>query len=158
MGAKNVILFGGAADSPETTHDINLAVEGIPLESILDADVAVQEILQQPFDLVSREDNPRFFAVVARYGRVLYGPDSHRRTLGDFLDDERLGGRLPPAMVGRLKKYMAFRHRLSRNYHAAARRRKIDTDTTVNSRTSDLQCKYIPGSLPAPYITFCPAV
>ena len=72
MGARRVILFGAAVDSPETTHDIDLAVEGIPLESILDADVVVQEILQQPFDLVSREDNPEFFAVVARYGRVLY--------------------------------------------------------------------------------------
>ena len=44
------------------------------------------------------------------------GPDSHRRTLDDFLDDKHLGGRLSPEVVGRLKKYMAFRHRFTHGY------------------------------------------
>lgn len=73
MGATRVILFGSAAVDPARAGDIDLAVEGIPPERILDADVALMDILQQPFDLVARELNPRFFCVVERYGRVLYG-------------------------------------------------------------------------------------
>ena len=60
MGARKVILFGSAAEKPESANDIDLAVEGIPLNRILDADVAVGDILRQPYDLVSREDNSLF--------------------------------------------------------------------------------------------------
>jgi len=73
MGAKRVILFGSAATDPQQAGDVDLAVEGIPPEHILDADVALMDILQQPFDLVARELNPQFFSVVERYGKVLYG-------------------------------------------------------------------------------------
>jgi predicted nucleotidyltransferase len=73
MGARTVILFGSAAAMPSLANDIDLAVEGIPPERILDADVAVMDILGQPFDLVARELNPRFYAVVERYGKLLYG-------------------------------------------------------------------------------------
>jgi predicted nucleotidyltransferase len=72
MGARKVILFGSAATAPEQANDIDLAVEGIPLGRILDADVAVHDILKQPLDLVSREENPEFFDIVKCYGRVLY--------------------------------------------------------------------------------------
>ena len=73
MGACKVILFGSAAEKPESANDIDLAVEGIPLNRILDADVEVGDILRQPYDLVSREDNSRFFEIISRYGKVLYG-------------------------------------------------------------------------------------
>jgi predicted nucleotidyltransferase len=73
MGAKKIILFGSAAEYPESAADIDLAVEGIPLSRILDADVEVGEILRQPYDLVSREENSRFFEIISRYGKVLYG-------------------------------------------------------------------------------------
>ena len=73
LGAKRVILFGSAVDDPERAVDLDLAVEGIPPGRVLDADVALMDILQQPFDLVSRELNPQFFAVVRQYGKVLYG-------------------------------------------------------------------------------------
>ena len=73
MGAHKVILFGSAAENPESAGDIDLAVEGIPLNRILDADVEIGDILRQPYDLVSREDNSRFFEIISRYGKVLYG-------------------------------------------------------------------------------------
>ena len=73
MGARKVILFGGAAENPESANDIDLAVEGIPLNRILDADVEVDDILRQPYDLVSREENSDFLNIISRYGRVLYG-------------------------------------------------------------------------------------
>jgi len=73
MGARKVILFGSAAENPESANDIDLAVEGIPLNRILDADVEVDDILRQPYDLVSREENSDFFEIISRYGKVLYG-------------------------------------------------------------------------------------
>lgn len=73
MGAQRVFLFGSATTDPQRAGDVDLAVEGIPPERILDAEVALMDILRQPFDLVSRELNPRFFSVVERYGRALYG-------------------------------------------------------------------------------------
>ena len=73
FGARKVILFGSAAENPESASDIDLAVDGIPLTRILDADVEVGDILQQPYDLVSREENSDFFEIISRYGKVLYG-------------------------------------------------------------------------------------
>ena len=73
MGARKVILFGSAAENPESAGDIDLAVEGIPLNRILDADVEIGDILRQPYDLVSREENSGFFEIISRYGKVLYG-------------------------------------------------------------------------------------
>ena len=73
MGANKVILFGGAAVSPERASDIDLAVEGIPPERILDADVALMEILGQSFDLVSRDLDPEFFDIATSYGKILHG-------------------------------------------------------------------------------------
>jgi predicted nucleotidyltransferase len=72
MGAKRVVLFGSAARSLERARDIDLAVEGIPLNRLLDADLAVNEALKCPTDLVSREEAPGFYEVATREGVVLY--------------------------------------------------------------------------------------
>lgn len=72
MGAKRVVLFGSCATDPNTAVDVDLAVEGIPLDRLLDADVKVHEMLRAPTDLVSREENPTLYDVVVRYGKVLY--------------------------------------------------------------------------------------
>lgn len=72
MGAKRIILFGSMVESPEKAHDVDIAVEGIPLNRILEADVKIHEVLQTPIDLISREESPVFFDIVKDYGRVLY--------------------------------------------------------------------------------------
>ena len=72
LGARRVLLFGSFLDSPGNAHDIDLAVDGIPLNRLLDADVAVQDILEVPADLVSREENPALFEIVATRGKVLF--------------------------------------------------------------------------------------
>jgi predicted nucleotidyltransferase len=72
LGARRVLLFGSFLHDPDKARDIDLAVEGIPLNRILDADVMIQEILEVPADLVSREENPSFFDIVARRGKVLF--------------------------------------------------------------------------------------
>ena len=48
-------------------------MEGIAPERILDADVELTKILEQPFDLVAREMNPEFFSIVMKYGKVMHG-------------------------------------------------------------------------------------
>ncbi len=73
MGASKVVLFGSAAEDSASANDIDIAVEGIPLNRILDADVKIGDILEQSHDLVSREENPPFFEIISRYGKVLYG-------------------------------------------------------------------------------------
>jgi predicted nucleotidyltransferase len=73
MGARRVILFGSAAESCEAANDIDLGVEGIPLNRILAADAALMDILRQPFDLLAREQNPAMFEIISRYGKRLYG-------------------------------------------------------------------------------------
>jgi predicted nucleotidyltransferase len=72
MGARTVVLFGSMVDTPETARDVDLAVEGIPLSRILEADVAVHDLLGVPTDLVSHEESPAFFDVVKDYGRILF--------------------------------------------------------------------------------------
>lgn len=72
MGARRVVLFGSAARSLETARDIDLAVEGIPLDRLIDADFAVHEALSYPSDLVSREEAPAFYDLATREGVVLY--------------------------------------------------------------------------------------
>jgi hypothetical protein len=59
-------------DSPATARNIDIAVEGIPLNRLLDADVAVHDILRAPFDLFSREEKSAFFEIIQQRGRVLY--------------------------------------------------------------------------------------
>ena len=71
LGAKRVVLFGSCATDPNTAADVDLAVEGIPLNRLLDADVQVHETLHAPTDLVSREENPTLYDIVVRYGKVL---------------------------------------------------------------------------------------
>jgi len=72
LGARRVVLFGSAARSLEEARDIDLAVEGIPLYRLLDADLAVHEALNYPSDLVSREETPGFYDLDTREGIVLY--------------------------------------------------------------------------------------
>jgi predicted nucleotidyltransferase len=72
MGARRVLLFGSAATQPESARDVDVAVEGIPLPRLLEADARVHDILQVPTDLVSREESPGFYDLVSRSAKVLY--------------------------------------------------------------------------------------
>jgi predicted nucleotidyltransferase len=76
FGARRVLLFGSYADSPEQARDIDLAVEGIPLARLLDADAAILDILDAPYDLVSREDQGDFYDLISPRARVLFDQDA----------------------------------------------------------------------------------
>jgi len=71
-GARRVLLFGSSVTAPETARDLDLAVEGIPLRRLLDAELAVYMVLKTPFDLVSREEAPAFYDRIREHARVLH--------------------------------------------------------------------------------------
>ena len=71
-GARRVLLFGSSVTAPETARDLDLAVEGIPLRRLLDAELAVYRVLETPFDLVSREEAPAFYDRIREHARVLH--------------------------------------------------------------------------------------
>ena len=71
-GAQRVLLFGSYLHAPEGARDIDLAVQGIPLSRLLDADLALYKTFRTSFDLVSREEDPAFFDLIRTEARVLY--------------------------------------------------------------------------------------
>lgn len=72
FGARRVLLFGSYARAPRMARDVDIAVEGIPVSKLWRADGAVADALGVPFDLVSSEANPEFFALVGKRAKVLY--------------------------------------------------------------------------------------
>jgi predicted nucleotidyltransferase len=72
MGARRVLLFGSAVTSPASAQDVDVAVEGIPLRGLLEADARVHDILKMPTDLISREEMPAFFDLIRPTAKVLY--------------------------------------------------------------------------------------
>ena len=72
MGARRVVVYGEAAETPENTVDVDLAVEGIPVTKLVEASAAVHELLGVPTDLLTREENPALYKLVSRFGLVLY--------------------------------------------------------------------------------------
>ncbi len=72
FGADRVIVFGSYVSSPDTARDIDLGVEGIPLSRLGAAEMAIYQVLRRPFDLVSREETPEFFALIAKNSGTLY--------------------------------------------------------------------------------------
>jgi len=72
LGAKRIIVFGSYIRSPESAHDIDIGVEGIPLRRLGAAELAVYRLLRLPFDLISREETPQFFSMVESHADTLY--------------------------------------------------------------------------------------
>jgi predicted nucleotidyltransferase len=72
LGARRVLLFGSYAYDPEHARDLDLAVEGIPLERLGMAGLECYRLLRVPLDLVSREESPAFFNLIAQDAVTLY--------------------------------------------------------------------------------------
>ncbi len=72
LGARRVLLFGSYTHDPEHAHDIDLAVEGIPLGCLWRADGEVASAVDVPVDLIFKEEMPEFFALVSKDAQVLY--------------------------------------------------------------------------------------
>jgi len=72
FGAKRVLLFGSCVGDPARARDVDLAEEGIPFERLGMAELTVYRLLRSPFDLISREEDPRFFDLVSKKAVTLY--------------------------------------------------------------------------------------
>ena len=71
-GATRILLFGSAAETPETAHDLDLAVDGIEGRAFFTAGAKVEDELDLSLDLVPLTPPSRFARYIERKGRVLY--------------------------------------------------------------------------------------
>lgn len=71
-GAVRIVLFGSAMDSPETAHDLDLAVDGIEGWDFFRAAAEVEKELSVGLDLIPLSPPSRFTRYIERKGQVLY--------------------------------------------------------------------------------------
>jgi predicted nucleotidyltransferase len=72
FGAKRLILFGSAIDSPDTARDLDVACEGIAGWDLFRLGARLEEELTTPIDLVPLRPGDRFSRYVESKGRVIY--------------------------------------------------------------------------------------
>ncbi|MBS1249495.1 MAG: hypothetical protein MAG431_01075 [Chloroflexi bacterium] len=71
--AKKVILFGSGSLSATESHDIDLAVEGIPDAQFFKFYSELIFSLSKPVDLVDLSGESRFKNLIVSEGTLLYG-------------------------------------------------------------------------------------
>jgi len=72
FGAKRLILFGSAMESPETARDIDLACDGVDGWKLFELGASIEEEIGIPVDIVPLEPTTRFTRYIAKKGRVVY--------------------------------------------------------------------------------------
>jgi len=72
FGAKRLILFGSAMESPETARDIDLACDGVDGWKFFELGASIEEEIGIPVDIVPLEPTTRFTRYIAKKGRVVY--------------------------------------------------------------------------------------
>ncbi|NIL98989.1 MAG: DNA polymerase III subunit beta [Planctomycetales bacterium] len=72
FGATRLILFGSAAESPETARDLDLACEGITGWDLFRLGARLEQELTAPVDLIPLRPDDRFSRYVESKGRVIY--------------------------------------------------------------------------------------
>jgi predicted nucleotidyltransferase len=70
-GAKRMFLFGSVLDDPETAHDIDIAVEGVPADSFFSLYGELMGLFHGLVDLVEL-DSSYFSQLIREYGRCIY--------------------------------------------------------------------------------------
>lgn len=70
-GASRLILFGSAAESPETARDIDLACSGVHGWKLYELAARLEDELQVPLDLVPLTPASRFTRRIEERGKVL---------------------------------------------------------------------------------------
>lgn len=71
-GATRVLIFGSYLQDPHKARDIDLAAEGIPLNCAWKAGGAISEIVDFPYDLVFKEENPAFYELIKKHAAIIY--------------------------------------------------------------------------------------
>ena len=72
FGATRLILFGSAAESPETARDLDLACEGVEGWDLFRFAAKLEDELKTRIDLVPLRHGDRFARHVQARGRVIY--------------------------------------------------------------------------------------
>jgi len=72
FGARKLILFGSAAESPPAARDLDLLCEGVEGWDLFRLGARLEEELPVPVDLVPYGPDDPFCHCVAARGRVLY--------------------------------------------------------------------------------------
>ena len=67
------MLFGSSLENDSASHDINLAVEGLPADKFFEFYGALLLSLSKAVDLVDLNTKNRFTEFILRKGRVIYG-------------------------------------------------------------------------------------
>jgi len=70
-GAREVYLFGSAADRPEQeASDIDLAISGLPPEKFFRAMSTAADLLDRPLDLIDLDEDNLFNRHLRKYGKL----------------------------------------------------------------------------------------
>ncbi len=72
FGAKKLILFGSAVESPETACDLDIACDGVDGWKIFELGAQIEEETGIPVDIVPLKPTTRFTRYITKKGRVLY--------------------------------------------------------------------------------------
>lgn len=70
-GANRLIVFGSAADSPDTARDLDLACAGVEGWKLYELGARLEQALNMPLDLVPLEPSTHFTRMIERHGKVL---------------------------------------------------------------------------------------
>jgi predicted nucleotidyltransferase len=71
--AKRVVLFGSSVDPSRESHDIDIAVEGVPPADFFRYYGELIFALSKPVDIVDLAAKSKFVRLALREGELLYG-------------------------------------------------------------------------------------
>ena len=72
FGAKKLILFGSAVESPETACDLDIACDGVEGWKLFELGANMEEDIGIPVDIVPLKPATRFIRHIIKKGRLLY--------------------------------------------------------------------------------------
>jgi predicted nucleotidyltransferase len=72
FGAKRLILFGSAAEAPESARDLDIACDGVEGWKLFELGAKIEEEIGMPVDIVPLQPVNRFTQYIAKRGRVIY--------------------------------------------------------------------------------------
>jgi uncharacterized protein len=72
FGVQRLILFGSAAESPDTARDIDLACEGVEGWRFFELGARLEEETRADVDLIPLDADDEFSQYILDTGRVLY--------------------------------------------------------------------------------------
>lgn len=71
--ARKVLLFGSSADPKKESHDIDIAVEGIPAKDFFKYYGDLIFSLSKPVDVIDIKGKSKFISLILREGTLIYG-------------------------------------------------------------------------------------